>query len=89
MPILSQSTLDRTAAAAQQRLDAEQGLALLNALALKWWEQGYNAALMGLDPAHVNFWTTDHQAGYLAAHAGRQPNLARTAGAIALHRSQS
>lgn len=58
--------LDRKAQqAAQLQLDAEQGIALLNALAAKWWEQGYNAAVWGLKPS--GFWTPDHQRGYLAA----------------------
>lgn len=70
--------LDRKATeAAQLRLDAEQGHALLNALASKWWEQGYNAALFGLDPNHQPFWTTDHQRGYLSAVSA--PQFARRA----------
>lgn len=55
--------------AAQLRLDAEQGHALLNALAAKWFEQGYNAGMFGLSPASQTFWTPDHQRGYLAAVA--------------------
>jgi len=63
--------LDRQAQqAAQLQLDAEQGIALLNALSAKWWEQGYNAAQWGLQPS--GFWTPDHQRGYLAAIAARQ-----------------
>lgn len=52
-------------AAAQLRIDAEAGIALLDALAAKWFEQGYNAAKWGLKPG--GFWTPDHQRGYLAA----------------------
>ena len=64
--------LDRQAQqAAQLQLDAEQGIALLNALSAKWWEQGYNAAQWGLKPS--GFWTPDHQRGYLTAIAARQP----------------
>jgi len=64
---IAQFDPDRTAA--QRRLDAEQGYALLNALAAKWWEQGYNAGVIGLNPATSTFWTPDHQRGYLAAHS--------------------
>ena len=67
--------LDRKAQeSAQCHLDAEQGIALLNALAAKWWEQGYNTAQWGLKPS--GFWTPDHQRGYLTAIAARQPQAA-------------
>ncbi len=63
-----EAQIDRQARdAAQERLDAEQGWALINALTAKWWEQGYNAALWGVEPS--GFWTADHQKGYLAARA--------------------
>ena len=63
--------IDRQALdAAQERLDAEQGWALINALTAKWWEQGYNAGMWGTQPS--GFWTADHQKGYLAACVARQ-----------------
>lgn len=66
--MVTQETLDRKAAHAGQLLaDAAEGYALLNALAIKWREQGRNAAHMGIDPQTVNFWTPDHQRGYFAA----------------------
>lgn len=57
--------------AAQLRIDASEGYALLNALAVKWWEQGYMAGVVGLDPERINFWTDDHARGYAAAAALR------------------
>ena len=66
--MIAQETLDRKAAAAGQLLaDAAEGYALLNALSAKWYEQGRNAAQMGINPAAVTFWTPDHQRGYFAA----------------------
>ena len=68
MPSIAQSTLDRKAAErADVLLDAVAGLALLNSLARAWYEQGWNAAMFGLNPAASSFWTADHQRGYLAA----------------------
>lgn len=65
--MLSQETLDRKSAQAGQLLaDAAEGYALLDALAAKWYEQGKNAAQMGIDPRAVSFWTPDHQRGYFA-----------------------
>lgn len=58
--------------AAQIRIDAEQGHALLNALSQKWWEQGYMAGAVGLNPEMINFWTPDHARGYAAALARTQ-----------------
>lgn len=68
--------LDRKAAEAGQILaDAADGAALYNALSFKWFEQGFTAAQLHIDPAAVSFWTEHHAAGYRAALAGYQLQL--------------
>lgn len=68
MPSIAQPDLDRKAIErADLLLDAAAGLALLNSLARAWYEQGWNAAMFGLNPDASSFWTADHQRGYLAA----------------------
>lgn len=69
----------------QERADAADGWAYYNALTLKWMQQGYTAAELGIDPATVNFWTEHHAAGYRAFLAGYQLQLFE-AGAPALYR---
>ena len=78
--------LDRQAAErGQERADAADGWAYYNALTLKWMQQGYTAAELGIDPATVNFWTEHHAAGYRAFCTGYQLQLFE-AGAPALYR---
>ena len=80
------AALDRQAAErGQLRADADDGIALLNALSLKWYEQGYTAGRLSIDPAMAGFWTPDHARGYADALAGYQLQLFE-AGAPALYR---
>lgn len=80
------AALDRQAAErGQLHADADAGIALLNALSLKWYEQGYTAAALGIDPATVSFWSSDHARGYADAMAGYQLQLFE-AGAPAVYR---
>lgn len=80
------AALDHQAAErGQERADAADGWAYYNALTLKWMQQGYTAAELGIDPATVNFWTEHHAAGYRAFCAGYQLQLFE-AGAPALYR---
>ena len=72
----------------QERADADDGWAYYNAMTLKWMQQGYTAAELGIDPATVNFWTEHHAAGYRAFHAGYQLQLFE-AGAPATYRQEA
>ena len=80
------AALDRLAAERGQLLaDAADGWAYYNALTLKWMQQGYTAAELGIDPTTVSFWTEHHAAGYRAFCAGYQLQLFE-AGAPAVYR---
>ena len=87
MDSISQILDERAAQRAQEYLDAEQGNALANALAWKYYQQGYTAAEMNLTPSQADCWTPDHQRGYNAAQRGRQLFLL-DAGAPAVYRGE-
>lgn len=81
--------LDRQAAeAGQLRADAADGIALLNALSAKWYEQGFTAGRLGLARGAGLDWTPEHEQGYRAARAGYQLQL-DIAGAPATYRSEA
>lgn len=76
----------RAAAAADERNDAEQGWALMRQIAAKHFEQGFFAGQVGLDPDDAGLYSADHQRGYAAAMAGKQPQYVEVGGLPALSR---
>ena len=85
----TQARLDRQAAERGQLLaDAADGIALLNALAAKWYEQGFTAGSLGLARGTGLDWTPEHEQGYNAARAGYQLRL-DIGGAPALYRQEA
>ncbi len=88
--MLPQTTQERTEqkqmiAAAQERLDADAGHAYMRQLAAAWFEQGYTAALFGMDPNDAGLFSQEHRAGYRAFQAGHPVKFV-SAGAPALLR---
>ena len=83
------AALDRQAAERGQLLaDADAGIAILNALAAKWYEQGYTAGALGLQRGSGLDWSPEHEQGYRAAKSGRQLRL-DIAGTPATYRSEA
>ena len=75
----------RALSAAQERLDADQGWALMRKIDAAHFEQGYLAAQMGLDATNAGLYSTAHREGYRAAKLGQRVKFV-SAGAPALLR---
>jgi hypothetical protein len=88
--MLAQTTQERNEqkqmiAAAQERLNADAGWAYMRQLGAAWFEQGYTAALFGIDPNDPGLFSAEHRAGYRAFQAGHPVKFV-SAGAPALLR---
>lgn len=65
--------LDRKAAeAADLRLDADRGAAMLAELDRRHFEQGYTAAMFGISPDNGGLYSQAHRAGYAAFVSGHR-----------------
>jgi hypothetical protein len=73
-------------AAADERLDADQGRELMRQMDARHFEQGYIAGQIGLTPAKASLWSPAHNAGYQAARAGASPIFVNLTGVPAMLR---
>ena len=84
--MISQSDLERVAAEKGQILaDAAAGRSFMRSLSAKWFEQGYTAGKMGLDPHDPGLFSPEHRRGYLAAALGAVPQYVNVGGLPALY----
>lgn len=85
---MTQTSLDRKAAlAAQVRLDADEGWQIMAQLSAKWYEQGFNAAQMGLRRNDPGLFSQEHRQGWDAARSARTLSARNIGGLPAMHRT--